>query len=276
MSDTPTPDDKPVIDLSVEIEATPEQVWQAISTGPGISAWFVPASVDDHVGGKLHLSFDDMGEETAVITTLDAPHHLVATWHEGTPETSALELLVEARDGGSCVVRLVHTGFGEGEGWEDELEQTIAGWKGFLHNLKLYVTRFAPQHPSMVFSHGGWAGPQAEAWTGLLGALGLPTTAEGLAVGRRVATSDEAVAGGAPQITGVVSRLDGGTLTLLIDGPGDGYAIVAAEGPDGGVFMNMSAYLFGEGSAATAERERPRWRAWMAEHFAHPEPEPKA
>jgi uncharacterized protein YndB with AHSA1/START domain len=276
MSDTPTspdpdPEGKRAIDVSVEIDASPEQVWEAIATGPGISAWFVPATVDDHEGGKMRLSFGDMGDETAVLTAWEPPHRWVASWGEwGSTEGSALELLVEARDGGSCVVRLVHSGFDVGAEWDDEVDQTTAGWKGFLHNLQLYVTRFAPQRASMIFSHGGWAGPQADAWAGLLGRLGLPTTAEGLAAGERVTTSPEAVAAGAPQIAGVVSRLEGGTLTVLVDEPGDGYAIVAAEGPDGGVFMNLSAYLFGDRAATTAERETPRWVAWMAQHFPHP------
>jgi uncharacterized protein YndB with AHSA1/START domain len=274
---TPTPEgpDTPevprTIDLSIEIDATPEQVWQAIATGPGISAWFVPARVDDHVGGKLHLSFGDIGEETAVLTTLDAPHRLVATFDQDAPETSALELLVAARDGGSCVVRLVQSGFGTGDKWDDEIDQTIAGWKAFLHNLKLYVTRFAPRPPAMIFSHGGWAGPHAEGWDGLLRGLGLPTVGEGLAVGRRVATSDAARAAGAPHLAGTVDRLVGGTATLLIEEPAPGYAIVSAEGPDGGVFLNISAYIFGDDAPAVAERETPRWVRWMADHFAHPE-----
>jgi len=267
------PLEKRTIDLSVEIEATPEQVWEAIATGPGISAWFVPATVDDHVGGKLNLTFGDMGEETAVLTTLDAPHRLVATWdvNDGPSSGAALELLVEARDGGSCVVRLMHSGFGTGDKWDDEIDQTTAGWLGFLHNLKLYVTRFAPQPSSMVFAHGGSAGPQAEAWDGLLRQLGLRTVGEGLAVGDRVATPAEARAAGAPHLAGVVDRLVGGTATLVIDEPAAGYAIVAAEGPDGGVFLNLSAYLFGDDAAAVADRETPRWVAWMADHFPHPE-----
>ena len=33
----------------VELDASPDQVWQAIATGPGISAWFVPTEVGDGV-----------------------------------------------------------------------------------------------------------------------------------------------------------------------------------------------------------------------------------
>src|SRR5437764_60348 len=39
--------------VQVEFEApgTPEQVWQALATGPGISSWFVPTDIEEQ-GGK--------------------------------------------------------------------------------------------------------------------------------------------------------------------------------------------------------------------------------
>jgi hypothetical protein len=30
------------VQVEVEVPGTPEQVWQAIATGPGVSSWFVP------------------------------------------------------------------------------------------------------------------------------------------------------------------------------------------------------------------------------------------
>ena len=30
------------VQVEVEVPGTPEQVWQAIATGPGVGAWFVP------------------------------------------------------------------------------------------------------------------------------------------------------------------------------------------------------------------------------------------
>ena len=35
------------ISLQVEVPGTPQEVWEAIATGPGISAWFVPSQVDN-------------------------------------------------------------------------------------------------------------------------------------------------------------------------------------------------------------------------------------
>jgi len=39
------------IQVEVEVPGTPEEVWQAIATGPGISSWMVPAEFEVQ-GGK--------------------------------------------------------------------------------------------------------------------------------------------------------------------------------------------------------------------------------
>ena len=53
------------IDLDVEVPGTPEEVWEAVASGPGITAWFVPAKVDGRVGGTLELDFGPLyGSET--------------------------------------------------------------------------------------------------------------------------------------------------------------------------------------------------------------------
>ena len=38
------------IQVEAEVPGTPEQVWKAIATGPGISAWFVPSKVEEREG----------------------------------------------------------------------------------------------------------------------------------------------------------------------------------------------------------------------------------
>ena len=43
------------ISLEVEVPGTPQEVWEAIATGPGISAWFVPSEVDEREGGDVGL-----------------------------------------------------------------------------------------------------------------------------------------------------------------------------------------------------------------------------
>ena len=39
------------VTVEFEVPGTPEEVWQAIATGPGISSWFVPTEIEEK-GGK--------------------------------------------------------------------------------------------------------------------------------------------------------------------------------------------------------------------------------
>jgi uncharacterized protein YndB with AHSA1/START domain len=41
------------VELEFDLPGTPEQVWQAIATGPGITCWFVPSEVEERKGGKV-------------------------------------------------------------------------------------------------------------------------------------------------------------------------------------------------------------------------------
>lgn len=44
------------LELEVEVPGTPEQIWEAIATGPGITSWLHPTEVEGREGGEL--SFD--------------------------------------------------------------------------------------------------------------------------------------------------------------------------------------------------------------------------
>lgn len=38
------------VQVEVEVPGTPEEVWRAIATGPGISSWFVPTRCERQGG----------------------------------------------------------------------------------------------------------------------------------------------------------------------------------------------------------------------------------
>ena len=52
MSVKKEPSGRRSIQVEVEVPGTPEEVWQAIATGPGISSWFVPTTCDEREGGQ--------------------------------------------------------------------------------------------------------------------------------------------------------------------------------------------------------------------------------
>jgi uncharacterized protein YndB with AHSA1/START domain len=49
----PTPNVPHRIEITVEVPGTPEQVWDAIATAQGLSAWFLPAELEEREGGAV-------------------------------------------------------------------------------------------------------------------------------------------------------------------------------------------------------------------------------
>ena len=186
MSDLPTPENPRAIELEVEVAGTPEEVWQAIATGPGIGSWYVPHTVEEREGGAATASFGP-GPEMQVsgrVAAWDPPRRVV--FDGGRGRGLAFEWLVEARDGGSCVVRLVNSGFGHGGEWDAQYDAMTEGWKLFLFNLQLHLAHFRGQVATAVQPTSMWPGPPDEAWNTLTSELALPARP---AVGDRVAAS---------------------------------------------------------------------------------------
>jgi uncharacterized protein YndB with AHSA1/START domain len=235
--------DKPGLDMQIEVPGTPEQVWEAIATGPGISAWFMPTEVE---GDRITFHHMAGGSSEAQVTDAEAPRRLRFTENDG---ELAHEFLVEARAGGTCVVRLV-TNFGD-KGASD-------GWTAALLGLKLYLEHFAGQEAANVLAGGRVPGPIDRTGEELQASVGLGELAEGARV--------SASGGDAPPLAGVVEgRLDT-MVTLRIDEPAPGLAFVGVGGPDDEtVFAIMRAQLFGPEAAELAARDEPAWRSLIAE-----------
>ena len=172
----------------------------------------------------------------------------------------AAEWLVEARDGGTCVVRLIQHGFGSGAEWDAEYDATTEGWRLFLANLRLYLTHFPGQPCASVLVNGKAAGPVDRAFGELAGALGLPT---GARKGDRVAAT---AAGAAAGRGGRAGRARHAHPAAGQAWPGVAF-VVAEPAADGSAHASVYAYLFGEGAAEVAAREEPAVRDWMRRHF---------
>ena len=255
------------IELDIEVPGTPEQVWEAVASGPGITAWFVPAKVEGRVGGAVELDFGPgYGVEMARVTAWDPPRRFVAeAAAEGRP-AFATEWLVEARDGGTCVVRLINSGFGHGAEWDAEYDATESGWRLFLNNLRLYLTHFPGQPCTSVLVNGHVAGPVERAFGELAATHGLP---EGAVEGEKVA----ATASGVPPLGGVVEQASDNLLVLLLDQPASGIGFVAAEpAGDGSAYASVYLYLFGGDAAEVAAWDERAGRVVLQQHFAPSEP----
>jgi uncharacterized protein YndB with AHSA1/START domain len=249
--------------VEVEVPGTPEQVWKAIATGPGISSWFVPSEVEEREGGLATANFGPGMESVATITLWDPPHRFVADSKDLGPDapTVASEWIVEARSGGTCVVRVVHSLFADGDDWDDQVGAWEHGWPSFFRILRLYLQHF-PGQPSSSFQLMGMAPPpRAEAWAAFTSALGL--AAAGL--GERVRSP-----AGAPLLAGIVEGVGAEgyrELLLRLDRPAPGTAHFFPMDMGGQVLLSVRMYLYGEAATVAASREEPVWQAWIGEHF---------
>jgi uncharacterized protein YndB with AHSA1/START domain len=251
------------IETEIDVPGTPEQVWEAIATGPGISAWFVPAELDEREGGVITTYHGPGMEAPGIVTSWDPPHRFVyeeelARPGVDAPATLATEFLVEARSGGTCVVRLVSNLFGGGHDWDRELEGMEKGWDGYLYNLRLYLTHFPGRRCSTIMVSGSAPGVQEQAWSALISALDLGELAEG----EKVKTASDA-----PTLAGVVERVAQDGATLLVHDPASGFATIEAYTWNEQVTMAFHAHLFGDEAPAVAAREERAWQAWMNAHF---------
>lgn len=130
----------------IEIDAAPEEVWDAITDAEELARWFpLEAAAEPGAGGSLTYSWGPGVEGTCRIETWEPPRHLGTRWFdspEGGDEARrriAVDWHLEGR-GGKTVLRLVHSGFGRGEEWDDEFHSTDRGWEFELRSLRHYLS----------------------------------------------------------------------------------------------------------------------------------------
>lgn len=158
------------MERTLEVAATPDQVWDAIATADGIAAWMVPTTLDPQIGGAV--SFDLGGFTSTGVVTDYSPNRRFAyeepwpiadradaipaqmrEWFDSigvsmsevyrdlsSATPIATEFLVESASGGSCVIRVVSSAYGNGAEWENEFfAEMIAGWVEILDNLAKHL-----------------------------------------------------------------------------------------------------------------------------------------
>jgi uncharacterized protein YndB with AHSA1/START domain len=250
-------DAKKKIELEIEVVGTPEDVWQAIATGPGISSWYVPHTVEEREGGAATASFGDAPEMQVPgrVTAWDPPRRIRFEGADDGPGL-AFEWLIEARDGGTCVVRLVNTGFGDGAEWEDHYDAMEDGWPLFLLNLQLHCRHFLGEHAMPMMPTGMWPMTRAESWARLTSVLGIPAAPE-VDTNLTLTPADDF------RIAGTVAAVGPTWLALVLDQPAPGTALLTAEGSGDATSVSVWSYLYGPDAGGIVERDKPRWQLWL-------------
>jgi uncharacterized protein YndB with AHSA1/START domain len=247
------------ISVEVEVPGTPEEVWETIATGPGISKWFVPAQVEPHAGGKMVLNFGPGMDSESEITAWEAPHRFTAIGEglgPGAPQM-ATEWTVEARDGGTCIVRVVHSLFADSDEWDNQLGEVENGWPSFFVVLRMYLSQYRGQSGAHFQVMAPVAGTTIEGWRALMGRLGVASLAAGAKVQSR--------AGTAP-LSGVVEKAgpesQPNQVVVRLDEPTPGAALLSTCGMGEHAFFVGSFYFFGPQAKEGLKTEK-EWQDWM-------------
>ena len=159
--------------LEARYDASPADVWHALTDTEALRDWFAPfVNAGRHAGGVVELSWDGKNMWPTTIEVWDPERHLrwadpAPSAPDGRPQPRLMIDWFIFTDAGQTVLRLVHSGFGEGANWDDQIDGTLGGWTYFLWNLELCLTRHRGVHRAMVSARRRVPESRAQMWESL-------------------------------------------------------------------------------------------------------------
>ena len=225
----------------VELPATPEEVWEAVATKAGNAAWLFPNDVDP-----------------ADASVWDPPRHF-ATRQEQGDWFNALECVIEGREGGTSVLRYVHSGIFVDD-WDTQYDAVQQHTDFYLHTLREYLEHFRGRSATYIGDlPQGIQGPPSSA-----GPDGFKRLLEALELGAHVSEGDSVrlTPNGLEAIDAVVDYRRPNFMGIRTAD-----ALYCLFGRNAfGAPVGMSIHSFAEG--VDAEKIKQAWEKWMAESLA--------
>ena len=227
----------------VELPATPEEVWEAVATGAGNEAWLFPNPIDP---GQAQV--------------YEPPHRFLIRVEGEDGWFNSIEDVIEARSGGTAVLRYVHSGIFT-EDWDDQYDAAGEHTDFYLHTLGQYLEHFKGRRATYIGGEGssGLEGPEASSKPGSFDALKRALGLDGDAsVGDKVRIDLEGIA---PQ-EAVVDYSTPYFLGLRVD-----EGLIRVFGREKwGMPTGMSGHLFADG--VDKNRTEQAWQGWLNGVFA--------
>jgi len=251
------------IEVEFVVPGTAEQVWRAVATGPGLSAWFAKTTLEEKVGGALLFEMGPGMSSKGIVNVWEPPHRLAyeePDWMEGAP-SCATEVLVSERHGGSCLFFMSHSLFWPDEKWDDMLESFEKGWYSFVEVLRLYLGKFGGGPAAATSLAAMHPGGQASAWKMLTEALGFAGADVGES--RRAPDSTPGLAG---TVHRIVQSAESREMLIKLEEPA-GAALLATYSWGEGHRVSLNIYRYGDQAADQAAQDDGAWKAWMEKLF---------
>ena len=170
------------IELSVELDASPEEVFRAVTHGTELAKWLAPEArvtpPDRDKKGSIWISWGEGMSVENEIEVFDPPKRFRHPSGKNAETMAPLyaEWTIEAREEGTTTLRLVHSGFSEGAEWDHEVESHKRGWTLMLQNLRQYFARHKHEPVVHLPFMAGLESPREPIWRRLLDRFGFSST----------------------------------------------------------------------------------------------------
>ncbi|MGW0158039.1 SRPBCC family protein [Mycobacterium sp. NPDC003323] len=248
-------DGKRWLELNLVVPGTPEQVWRAVATGAGNSAWFTQTEIDERVGGAIRFDFGPSGSSEGEVTEWDPPRrigYVERDWCGDAPPV-ATEITVTARSGDRCVIRMVHSLFTDADDWDDQIEGFESGWPGHFAILQSYLAHF-PDRPAATF-HISAGADGTEPWKRFTAAFGV----DGVDVGdlRTIGVVADNING---QVERIYQDQRQRYMLLRLAEPIPGLIQLGMHTSPEHAVVGINAFFYGDKAREDAELSRASWQ----------------
>lgn len=174
-------------ELTIEIPVPADAVWQALTSAEELVRWFpTEANITPGSGGRWVVSWDGNWQWSTEIEIWEPNRHLRLTDRSARPYDAegkavnqtvapvpiSIDWYLEGK-GGSTSLRLVHSGFGRGSAWDDELEGVSTGWPFELNALKHYLQRHRGTDRQVAWTRSVVASTPDALWSRMTGRGGI-------------------------------------------------------------------------------------------------------
>lgn len=254
------------VERTIRIEAPVDAVWAVLTDPDELTNWFpLEAEVTPGEGGVIHAKWSDETWFDERIEIWKTNEHLRTVGADGGWAGIATDYHLRS-DSGSTVLRVVSSGFGADDDWQEMLEAFGGGWDFELRGLRHYLERHAGTPRRVVRASVTYSMDQRTAWDRLAGPDGWLTletapTEEGPARFAAHTATDDILTGTLhdvdppKQIVAAVGEFNDALFRLQVLPKSIGSTAT----------LWLSTYGADEAACARVERD---WQAWLDEHLA--------
>jgi uncharacterized protein YndB with AHSA1/START domain len=173
------------VERTIGIGAPVDAVWRALTDAEELARWFpTDAEVRPGAGGSIRLRWRDLYDFDSPIEVWEPNEHLRFAFPGDGPGAVVTDYHLEG-DERRTILRVVTSGFGHGEDWDEFLDGVRHGWNFELRSLRHYLERHRGEDREVAWARALHGIERGKAWEkltapgGFFGERGLGRVVEG-------------------------------------------------------------------------------------------------